>query len=153
MKQSIKIGRLATGLALAFGVLSIASAQAKPTLGIGDTAPALTVAKWFKGAPVKKFEKGKVYVVEFWATWCGPCKVSIPHLTEMAEKYKGKATFTGVSVYEEHGKKPTSTAYMDKVSNFVKDMGDKMNYNVAVDGMDMTMAHNWMEAAGQGGIP
>lgn len=133
-------------------LLGIASAAfSADSLAVGNAAPPLKVAKWVKGTPVKGFEKGKVYVVEFWATWCGPCKQSIPHLTEMAKQFKGKATFTGVSVWEEQN--PKSDAYMAKVADFVKDMGDKMDYNVAVDDMQGTMAKTWMAAANQNGIP
>ena len=123
-------------------------AHAAP-LGPGSAAPALKVAKWVKGTPVAKFEKGKLYVVEFWATWCGPCRESIPHLTELAKKYKGKVSFTGVSVFEHDPK------YAPKVVAFVEKMGPKMAYNVAMD-TDADagyMAKNWMEAAAQNGIP
>jgi len=41
-----------------------------PLLNIGDHAPPLQVREWIKGEPVRKFEKGYVYVVELWATWC-----------------------------------------------------------------------------------
>ena len=123
-------------------------ARAAP-LGIGSPAPALKVAKWVKGTPIPRFEKGKLYVVEFWATWCGPCKTSIPHLTEMAKKYKGKVSFTGVSVFEHDPK------YGPKVAAFVKEMGPKMGYNVAMDDDPNSgfMAKNWMIAAKQDGIP
>lgn len=110
-------------------------------LKIGDPAPAIKVGKWVKGEPVK-IEPGKVYVIEFWATWCGPCRQSIPHLTELAKKYKGKVTFAGISVWER-----------GDVAKFVKDMGAKMDYNVATDNSGGYMAKAWMEAAGQNGIP
>jgi len=113
----------------------------------GSKAPAIKVAKWFKGTPVETFEPGKVYVVEFWATWCGPCRVSIPHLTELARKYKDKVTFVGISVWERDAQ------YLDKVGKFVADMGDQMDYNVAADDEAGTMAQTWMQAAGENGIP
>ena len=122
------------------------------TLNVGDPAPALPVAKWVKGQPVKQFEKGKVYVVEFWATWCGPCRQTIPHLTKLAEKYKDKVTVIGVSVWERADEEDPN-AHIQRVEKFVQDMGDKMNYVVAVDGAEGVIAKNWMEAAEQDGIP
>jgi thiol-disulfide isomerase/thioredoxin len=124
-------------------VCNVAHAQA---LKVGSPAPKLAVAKWVKGKPVS-LEKGKVYVVEFWATWCGPCRVSIPHLTELAKKHKDKATFVGVSVWERGDNIPAL------VDDFVTKMGDKMDYNVALDETSNTMAKTWMEAAQQDGIP
>lgn len=131
---------------LALGTLAHAD-----TLKVGDAPPALKVAKWVKGKPVEKFDAAKTYVVEFWATWCGPCLESIPHITELAKKHKDIA-FTGVSVWENQ-KGDTSTDYQAKVVKFVKDMGAKMDYNVAYDDPNGTMAKTWMEAAGQDGIP
>ena len=49
-------------------------------------APKELDMEWVKGDPVK-LEEGKVYVIEFWATWCPPCRRSIPHLSAMAKKY------------------------------------------------------------------
>jgi hypothetical protein len=134
------------------GLLAAAAAFAVAKLDVGVKAPDLKVAKWVKGKEIKSFKKGNVYVVEFWATWCGPCKQSIPHLTELAAKYKGKVDFTGVSVWERQ-ENPTDSSYFAKVDEFVKTMGPKMNYNVAVDGTDKFMAKNWMQAAGENGIP
>src|ERR1700760_638755 len=50
--------------------------EAKPgdrSLFIGDAPPALSVARWVRGEPVRHLDEGTIYVIEFWATWCGPC--------------------------------------------------------------------------------
>lgn len=121
-----------------------------PTLGLGDPAPKLVVKEFLKGEPVRGFEPGKTYVVEFWATWCGPCLATIPHLTELQKKYQD-IRFIGVSIWEDEPK---------EVAPFVKEMGDKMGYRVAVDAVPDgaepeagSMAKAWMDAAGEGGIP
>jgi len=61
------------------------------SLKVGDPAPPIAARKWIKGNPVTAFKPGMVYVVEFWATWCGPCQSAMPHLSELARKYRGKA--------------------------------------------------------------
>ena len=55
---------------------------------------------WLKGTPIQGFERGRVYVVEFWATWCGPCIAAMPHLSRVADKYKRRVTVIGVDVME-----------------------------------------------------
>ena len=67
---------------------------------IGRRPPPIQVAKWVKGEPLTDFEPGKVYVVDFWATWCGPCIAAIPHLTKLAQTHKGKLEVVGISISE-----------------------------------------------------
>jgi thiol-disulfide isomerase/thioredoxin len=127
-------------------------AEEEKILNIGDAPPAITVSSWVKGDKVEKLEPGKTYVVEFWATWCGPCRGSIPHLTELAHKYKGKVQFVGVDVWE---------GDQSLVKPFVEEMGEKMDYSVAMDIVPQNpenqfvgkMAKTWMDAAEQHGIP
>ncbi|MBR4994813.1 MAG: AhpC/TSA family protein [Alistipes sp.] len=64
--------------------------------GVGDMAPDFTL-KNTKGKSVSlKSLRGKWVVLDFWATWCGPCKVSMPHLKEYYEKYAGKFEVVGI---------------------------------------------------------
>lgn len=121
------------------------AAQVK--LKVGDKAPALTIDKWLKGEEVKGFEKGKVYVVEFWATWCPPCVASIPHLTELQKKHKD-AVIIGVAGSE----RGSGNSVEQKLKTFIKDQGTKMEYRVAYESGGK-MGQNWLRAAGQNGIP
>ena len=134
-------------LVLAAGTLLPLAAAA--TLKVGDPAPKLETGKWVQGEPVKEFQKGKAYIVEFWATWCPPCRASIPHLNEVFIKYKDKGL---VVIGQDCSEQDDS-----RVAPFVKQMGDKMTYRVALDNKASDkqgqMAKTWMKAAGQQGIP
>jgi thiol-disulfide isomerase/thioredoxin len=116
------------------------------SLKIGDPAPKLQPTKWLQGAEVTEFAPGKTYVVEFWATWCGPCIVMMPHMAEMQREYKDKGvTFIGYTA-----KDPNNTA--EKVTAFVEKRGPKLGYTFAYDD-DRETYDAYMKAAGQGGIP
>ncbi|MGA1393680.1 MAG: redoxin domain-containing protein [Phycisphaerales bacterium] len=132
----------------------IAPAAAKPAqaadqtavekLSIGDKAPALDIEHWVRGEKMDGFADGKVTVVEFWATWCGPCKASMPHLTELQKQYAEQGvTIIGISDED-----------VEKVSTFLgtDEWKKKAQYTLVTD-PDRSNHNNYMRAAGQRGIP
>jgi thiol-disulfide isomerase/thioredoxin len=116
------------------------------SLKVGDAAPQLKVTKWLQGKEVSAFAPDKVYVVEFWATWCGPCIMMMPHLGEIQSEFKDK----GVTVIGFTANDANNSA--DKVAEFVSKRGPKLGYTFAY-GADRDTYNAWMTAAGQGGIP
>lgn len=144
--------RTMLSLALLFSLVSVVGAQdtpekkAGPSLKVGDPAPALKAGKWLQGSEVKEFASGQVYVVEFWATWCGPCIVMMPHMSDLQTEYKAKGvTFIGYSA-----KDPNNT--QEKVEAFLEKRGSKLKYTFAYSD-DRDTYNAWMKAAGRGGIP
>jgi len=92
-------------------------------LMVGDPAPALPVASWVQGDPVPRFEPGTIYVIDFWATWCGPCKKSMPELSALQKRFGDRVVFIALDTWD----------YADRVAPFVAEMGDKLTYRVAID--------------------
>jgi thiol-disulfide isomerase/thioredoxin len=121
-----------------------------PSLKVGDSAPTLNASKWLQGEEVRKFEPGKVSVVEFWATWCGPCIWMMSHTAELQAQYKDQdVTIIGFTARDLLGV-PNNTE--EKVAAFVKKRGPKLKYTFAYAD-DSTTSDAWMKAAGRDGIP
>jgi thiol-disulfide isomerase/thioredoxin len=146
--ESRRLGQFLPFLAvvLLVGLMAApAHAQRGKKLEVGSKAPSSTFAgaKLISGeAPPPSFQKGKTYVVEFWATWCGPCLKSIPHLNQLSQQLRRKGVmFIGVS-----DENP------DKVSDFVKKKGSGMSYTVISD-VKKDYNKAYMSAAGAKGIP
>ncbi len=134
-------------------------------LSIGSAAPVLDVEHWLhkdqgKSPPVTKFEAGKVYVVEFWATWCGPCVASMPHLAELQKKLADKGVRI-ISISDEDLE--TVEKFLDReVRQSAEDAKPEAKietyreltsaYSLTTD-PDQSSYQDYMEAAAQNGIP
>jgi len=135
------------------------SEQPAKTLTIGSPAPALDVEHWLQDGngffkPVTDFKPGNVYVVEFWATWCGPCISSMPHLAELQQKMRGQNVQI-ISISDEP---------LETVESFLKretrnQAGEQTTfaaitaaYSLTTD-PDRSSHEDYMEAANQPGIP
>jgi thiol-disulfide isomerase/thioredoxin len=134
---------------LALTAVAVSALAEERTLKVGDPAPKLQNGKWVQGSQVKTFQPGKAYLVEFWATWCRPCRPAIAPLNRIYTKFKDK----GLVVIGQDCLEQNDTL----VEPFVKKMGDRMTYCVALDDKTNSvkgkMADTWLDAAGCNGIP
>ena len=119
-----------------------------PLVNIGDHAPPLRLRGWVKGEPVERFSEGRIYVLEFWATWCRPCIAAMPHLSALAGEYRERVTVLGIDVNE------NKTVSMGKLKAFVDSMGDRMDFRVAAEDSNF-MVSGWLDDTGEKshGIP
>lgn len=89
----------------------------------GKPAPAFTAESWIGTATSLKDQRGKVVVIDFWATWCGPCMAAVPHNIELVKQYADKGmTFIGLH---------DANNGWDRAPEVVKEKG--INYTVALD--------------------
>jgi thiol-disulfide isomerase/thioredoxin len=127
---------MALNCAVALGVFSVVVNVGK-SMGhfgpagqetIGSPAGSLSELKMVQGSAVDVAKQGSVKVVEFWGTWCGPCKTAIPHLNKVwkdltKEFGADKLQFVGVSQKETE----------EVVKAFITEMNGQFEYPVALD--------------------
>ena len=96
----------------------------------GNAPPALTLKDWTNGDAVNLADlKGKVVLVDFWATWCGPCISAIPHTNQLQAKFKNKGLVVIAVCHSEES---------EKMAQVVKDKGSE--YLTAADVNGKTVA-------------
>ncbi len=155
IRQTLAAASVAVAAAVsawgAEGATPAAPAPAKEAAAAPAAPETLTAAglpsDWIQGAPVRAFEPGKLYVFEFWATWCGPCLAMIPHMNDMHQKLKDdkEVVIVGVNVYD---KTPAG-----KLAEFLANRPVRPAYAIAADRGELATEKNWLKPLGVTGIP
>lgn len=140
-----------TATLLCAGIDSL-SAQ---TLTVGSKAPALDIEHWVSDGRgefphTTELKRGQIYVVEFWATWCGPCLRAMPHLAELQEKYQDKVQFISVT---DEPLEEVSALMGETYFGSGKTFGELTSvYSLTAD-PDGSTHRQYMDASGYGNIP
>lgn len=102
---------------------------------------------WLQGVPVERWEKDKVYIFEFWATWCGPCLAAIPHMNAIHKKITQEnlpVQLVGVNIHDRLNP--------DQLKDFLAKRSTPPAYTIAVD-TDKRTDKNWLKPLKLIGIP
>lgn len=112
------------------GTLSAAEKQIWAKSVLGQKAPELVVEKWLTAQPETK---GKWVLIDFWATWCGPCREAIPELNNIQKKFGDKLVVIGVSSETEEAVKKMASPKIEYASAI--DLKARMNQALEVKGI------------------
>ncbi|MDD3001452.1 MAG: TlpA disulfide reductase family protein [Candidatus Riflebacteria bacterium] len=105
------------------------------TASPGSDAPEVNAQKWLNAESFSLAEnKDKIIIVEFWATWCPPCRASIPHLKTLHETYKDKGVVL-VSLSNEPNSPKITKFCNDAGMNWIVGLGSTTGSDYGVSGI------------------
>jgi len=115
------MSRVLVAFALLLALAANASAKTPIKLKVGDVAPQFSRTD-LQGRPFD-LRRGKIVLVDFWASWCPPCIIAIPHLSQLQNKY-GARGFQVVGVSMDDSAKITKETMQEIRFNYPVVPGD-----------------------------
>ncbi len=116
---------LLAALGLLFAIDAYWTVEVHAPVASGAVAPVFRLPQW-SGGDVG-LQSGRVTLIDFWASWCGPCRAELPTLSRLAERYHGQADFIAVNV-EEHSHRAEVQQYLAAA---------QLKLSVALDGNEV----------------
>ncbi|GAA4459450.1 hypothetical protein GCM10023156_39000 [Novipirellula rosea] len=113
-------------LILAFGLFAVSRNQpasdSQDSVAIGKSAPQLELVRLSQDPSEMSIEglpAGKVTLIHLWGTWCGPCTMEYPHLSEMVQEFASNDNFAFISISCEAGSSETIESLAQRTQNFL----------------------------------
>jgi len=159
MKNHDRTERAVRSLALlviGVGGIALAGCFSSSTMGrtgvgglaVGDKAPPIEIQQLVHGSSPGTASDNAVQVIEFWATWCGPCLSGMPHLSELQSTYGDQVMILGIT----SEKLSTVDGFLASAAGDGKTWREVVKYRMAIDDNGATTAA-YMQAAGVNSIP
>jgi thiol-disulfide isomerase/thioredoxin len=129
---------LATLLLSGCGSLNVATGARPTTAKIGDLAPEINLKSVTGDQITLSKLEGRPVLVNFWATWCGPCREEFPALVRMYKRYQSQELVVlGVNYQDTNSDAGVLTFMKNTLVNFpvVRDVGDQVGQEYRIDGL------------------
>ncbi|TYO61059.1 UbiA family prenyltransferase [Bradyrhizobium hipponense] len=117
---------------------------------VASIVPPIEAESWLRGPPLTSFQPGKVYIIEFWAAWCGACVAAVPNLMQLQERYKDSGLeIVGVAASE---RASTPDEGRSRLNAWLTKNFPNLNYRIVFD-YTGEMSKLWMDASSSLRIP
>jgi len=121
-----------------FTLLTFGNTYAQSNIKVNEKAPKINITDWIENVPSDKDLSDKYIVLEFWATWCGPCIAAVPHMNKIQQEFNQKDLYY-ISITDESIEKVERTLKrIDFNSIVVTDLTKQtqINFGDGVSGLD-----------------